>query len=180
MAEKWETLSSELAIEHPFLRVTMDAVLLPDGKVIEEWPTIHAGDYVNMLVVNGEGDALIIEGYKHGMSKSTWQTIGGYLEEDEDPLSAAQRELLEETGLECRKWRHLSSFVVDANRYMGVAHFFLGYGPRKVCEPNSNDLEQQVLRWVSIKELKRALWDGRLGVMSYGANVALALLALDV
>lgn len=106
--------------------------------------------------------------------------IGGYLEEDEDPLSAAQRELLEEAGLECRKWRHLSSFIIDANRRMGVAHFFLGYDPRKVCEPNSGDLEKQTLKWVSIKELKHALWDGRLGVMSYGANVAMALLALDV
>ena len=178
MEEKWETISSELAIEHPFLRVTMDVVRLPDGQIIEDWPTVQTGDYVNVLVVDGEGSALIIEGYKHGTGKSTWQTIGGYLEPDEDPYSAAQRELLEEAGLECGKWRHLSSFVIDANRKMGVAHFFLGYGPIKVAEPNSGDLEAQQLKWVSLQELKRALWDGRLGVLSYGSNVALALLAL--
>ncbi len=179
MTNKWETLSSESAIDHPFLKVTMDTVLLPGGKVIEDWPTVHAGDYVNVLVVESDGKALIAEGYRHGGKRVTWQTIGGYLEKGEDPLSAAQRELLEEAGMECRQWRHLSSFVVDANRHVGTGHFFLGFGPKEVQEPDSGDLEAYTLKWVSVVELKRALWDGRLNVMSYGVNVAMALLALS-
>ena len=178
MYDKWETLSSESAIEHPFLRVTMDTVLLPDGTVIDDWPTVHAGDYVNVMVVNSDGEALIAEGYRHGSGRVTWQTVGGYLEKDEDPYTAAQRELREEAGLECRQWRHLSSFVVDANRHVGTGHFFLGYGPTKVCEIDSGDLEEYTLKWVPIDALKRALWDGRLNIMSYGVNVALGLLAL--
>ena len=178
-SEKWELLSSELAINHPYVRVTMDTVRLPDGRVIEEWPTVHCRDYVNIVVINTNGEALILEGYKHGVGRNTWQVVGGYLEEDEDPFSAAQRELLEETGLECAHWRHLSSFVIDANRHVGTAHFFLGYGTKQVAEIASGDLEAYTLRWVSPRELKRALWDGRIGVIGYGVNIALALLALD-
>lgn len=179
MSDKWQTLSSESAIDHPFLRVTMDTVLLPDGTVIPDWPTVHAGDYVNIFVVNSSGEALILEGYKHGSGRVTWQTVGGYIERGEDPYTAAQRELLEEAGLACRQWRHLSSFVVDANRHVGTGHFFIGYGPESVAAPDSGDLEAYELKWVPIVELKRALWDGRLNVMSYGVNVALALIALD-
>lgn len=179
MIEQWETLSQELAIEHPFLRVTMDTVRLPDGQVIADWPTVHAGDYVNVLVVNSDGEGLVLEGYKHGIKRQTWQTVGGLIDEGEDPYSAVQRELLEETGLECRQWRHLSSFVVDANRHVGTGHFFLGYGPNKVQEAKSGDLEAYEMRWISAKELKHGLWDGRFGGMSYGINVALALIALN-
>lgn len=179
MSDKWETLSSELAIEHPFLRVTMDTVRLPNGEVIDDWPTVHAGDYVNVLVVNSDGQGLVLEGYKHGIQRCTWQTVGGLIEDGEDPFSAVQRELLEETGLECRQWRHLSSFVVDANRHVGTGHFFLGYGPIQVKEPDSGDLEPYELKWISAQQLRHGLWDGRFGGMSYGINVALALIALN-
>ena len=176
---KWETISSELAIEHPFLRVTMNTVLLPDGQIIDQWPIVDARDYVNALIINGDGEGLVLEGYKHGHGRITWQTIGGYLEKDEDPFTAIQRELLEEAGLTCRRWKHLSSFVVDANRRVGVGHFFLGYGPVKVAEPDSGDLEPYTPKWVNVNVLKQALWDGRIGIMSHGINVALALLALE-
>ncbi|HFC11330.1 MAG TPA: NUDIX hydrolase [Anaerolineae bacterium] len=178
MNGKWQTLSSESAIEHPSLRVTMDTVLLPSGEVIADWPTVHAGDYVNVLVVNSEGNALIAEGYRHGSGRVTWQTIGGYIGKDEDPYTAAQRELRTEAGLECSQWRHLNSFVVDAHRHVGTGHFFIAYNPKDVKQGKHDHPETSILKWVSVVELKHALWDGRLNVMSYGVNVALALLAL--
>ena len=178
MDGKWQTLSSESAIEHPFLRVTMDTVLLPSGEVIADWPTVHAGDFVNVLVVNSEGQALIAEGYRHGGGRVTWQTIGGYIGKDEDPYTAAQRELREDAGLECSQWRHLNSFVVDAHRHVGTGHFFIAYNPKKNNLADNIRSDAYTLRWVSVVELKHALWDGRLNVMSYGVNVALALLAL--
>lgn len=176
--ESWQVLGSEPVIEHPFLKVSVQQVRLPDGRVIPDWHIVHTRDYVNVFVLNEAGQALILVGYKHGLGKSSWQVVGGYVEDEEDPLRTAQRELLEETGYASDDWRHLGSFVVDANRHVGKGHFFLARDARPVARPDHDDLEGFEVRWVSLEEVGAALRDGRVGIISYGVNIALALLAL--
>ncbi|MDX1686399.1 MAG: NUDIX hydrolase [Candidatus Promineifilaceae bacterium] len=157
----------------------MEEVSLPDGKVISDWPIVDARDYVNAVVFDEQGRALILDGYKHGMRRCGWQVVGGYVETDENPLRAVERELLEETGYKAEEWRYLGSFVVDPNRRVGVGHFFLALNARAVSEPANGDLEESTLRLVSFDELRYALVDGRLGVISYALNVMLAFMALE-
>lgn len=176
---EWEVLSSKPVFDHPFVQVTMEEVSLPDGKVIADWPIIDARDYVNAVVFDEEGRVLILDGYKHGMRRCGWQVVGGYIEPGENPLRAIERELLEETGYKAEEWRYLGSFVVDANRRVGVGHFFLALNARSVTEPANGDLEEASLRLVSFDELRYALIDGRLGVISYALNVLLAFMALE-
>jgi len=176
---EWQVLSSEPVFDHPFLKVTMEEVSLPDGKVITDWPIVDARDYVNAVVFDEQGQALILDGYKHGMRRCGWQVVGGYVETGENPLRAIERELLEETGYKAEEWRYLGSFVVDANRRVGVGHFFLALNASAVAEHTNADLEESSLRLVSFDELRYALVDGRLGVISYALNVMLAFMALE-
>ncbi len=174
--ETWEILSSKVALNQPpFLRVEMEHVRLPDGREIEEWPIVDARDYVNAVVLNEAGQVMVLEGYKHGLRASSWQVMGGYLEEGEDPLDAVKREMLEETGYASDHWEKLGSFVVDANRRVGTGHFYLAHKARLDTQPSHDDLEGFVIKWVSIAELKQALFDGRIALMAYAVNIALAL-----
>ena len=176
--ETWEILSTKTALNTPpFLKVEMEHVRLPDGREIQEWPIVDARDYVNAVVLNEAAQVMILEGYKHGLRKSSWQVMGGYLEEGENPLEAAKRELLEETGYSSDHWQELGSYVIDANRRVGVGHFYLARDARQTSQPNSDDLEQIEVKWVSQAEITQALYDGRIAAMSHAANVALALLA---
>ncbi len=176
MANKsWKVITSKQIVDNPYTQVFMQSIELPDGRLIEDWPIIQALDYVNAVVLNSENEALILEGYKHGLGRSSWQVVGGYLEPDEEPLAAVMRELLEETGYASEHWNHLGSFIVDANRRVGEGHFFLARNARKVTEPSHDDLEHFDLGWVSVDELKLALADGRIGVLSYAINISLAL-----
>ncbi|MCB8946207.1 MAG: NUDIX hydrolase [Ardenticatenaceae bacterium] len=177
--ENWRVLQKEVALEHPFVNISMEKVRLPDGQVIDDWPKIYTRDYVNALVLNEAGEAMIIEGYKHGSGWSSWQMVGGYLEEGEDPYTAIQRELLEETGYSCTNWRYLGSYTIDANRHVGIGHFFYASGAKLIAPPNHDDLEAFTVNWVSVEDLKYALLDGRIGVISYATNVALALLMIQ-
>ncbi|MCP4362104.1 MAG: NUDIX hydrolase [Chloroflexi bacterium] len=175
---KWEVLRSELIFEHPFITVSMEQVLLPNGRLIPDWPKIHTNDYVNALVINKDGEALIFEGYRHGTGRVTWQLMGGYIETGEDPLTAVQRELLEESGYSASEWTYLGSFIVDPNRHIGVGHLFCAQNALPKTMPNNDDLEESVIRWVPLKDLRHALIDGRLAAMSYATTVSLALLTI--
>lgn len=177
-SKEWKVTSSEKIIDHPYISLSMQNIELPDGRQIKDWPMVHPLDFANALVLNAAGEALVLEGYKHGLGKSTWQVLGGYLEPGERPLEAIQRELLEETGCVAEEWQELGSFVVDANRHMGNGYFFLAKNARVIAEPAHDDLEDFKIHWVSLEDLESALFEGRFGVMTYGINIALALLAL--
>lgn len=176
--EQWDVLSKEMVLDTPYLKVEMERVRLGDGRIIEQWPIVDVRDYVNALVLNEAGEAMIIEGYKHGLGRSSWQVVGGYLEKGEEPLAAVRRELREETGYESQEWQHLGSFVVDANRRVATGHFYLARNARPVQEPDHDDLETFTIRWVSLDELKRAVGDGRVAIISYAVNIALGLLVI--
>ncbi len=176
--ERWDVLGTKMVLQHPFLSVEMERVRLPDGRVIEDWPIVQTRDYVNVVVVNEAGEIMILEGYKHGLGRSSWQVPGGYLEAGEEPLAAAWRELMEETGYASEEWRPLGSFVVDANRRIGVGHFFLALNARQIAAPTHDDLEGFAVKWVGVSEVKQALLDGRVGIISYATNLALVLMVL--
>jgi len=57
---------------------------------------------------------------KYAVTGTTLAPVGGYLEPGENPLSAARRELLEETGHESDHWTTLGSYVVEGNRGCGT------------------------------------------------------------
>ena len=180
MSQPWRTRSRRTLLDlHPWLSVERHVVELPDGRVIEDWPWVVGREYVNVLAVNEDGLFLLFRQTKYAVEGTTLAPVGGYLEEGEDPLVAARRELLEETGHEAPDWRPLGRYVVDGNRGAGVGHLFLARGARQVTQPDPDDLEEQELLTLTRPELEAALLAGELKVMSWATVVALALVALD-
>ena len=173
--QSWKVVKTKQIVDNPYTQVFMQSIELPDGRLIEDWPIIQALDYVNGVVLNSDNEVMILEGYKHGLGRSSWQVVGGYLEPDEEPSAAVKRELLEETGYASGHWNHLGSYIVDANRRVGEGHFFLARNAIKVAEPSHDDLEYFDLRWIPLDTMKEALRDGRVGILSYAINISLAL-----
>lgn len=175
--QTWKTLARRTVLQHShFLTVEYHTVELPDGRVIQDWPWLITPDYVNVLAQTAEGDYLCFRQVKYGVEGTTLAPVGGYLEPGEEPLSAAQRELLEETGYEATEWIDLGAYRVDANRGAGMGYLFLARGARRVAEPHADDLEEQHLLHLSGSELAAGLAAGEFKVLSWAMTVAQALL----
>ena len=178
--ETWRTLARRTILAYSkFLRVEEHLVELPDGQRIDDWPWVVTPDYVNVVAITEAGDFLCFRQTKYAIPGVTMAIVGGYLEPGEEPLAAAQRELLEETGYADGAWRSLGSFVVDANRGCGTAYFYLARGVRPVAAPDADDLEEQELLLLSRAEIEAALAANAFTGLPYAATVALALLALE-
>ena len=174
--DSWKTLSRETVLDRgKFLRVEDHTVQLPDGRVIEQWPWVISPDFINVLAVTEAGEFLLFHQVKYAVEGEALATIGGFLEPGEEPLAAARRELLEETGYEAREWIELGQYRVDANRGAGTAHFFLALHAHQVTERDADDLEEQHLLLLTRAELEAALDTGQFKALPWAAIVALAL-----
>jgi ADP-ribose pyrophosphatase len=175
--EPWKTLKREEVLNFsPFLKVEDHTVGLPDGEVIEHWAWVVSPDYVNVAVITTDGAYLLFRQTKYSVKSTTLAPVGGYIEPGEEPLAAAKRELLEETGYVADSWENLGEFAVDGNRGNGIAHFFLAREAHQVTEPDADDLEEQELLLLSRAEVEAAVARGAFKVLPWQAVMALALL----
>ncbi len=162
-----------------YLVVENHSVELPDGRVIPDWPWIITPDYINVVVVTEDGRFPVFRQTKYSVEGVTLAPVGGYIDPGEEPLAAAKRELMEETGYEAADWTHMGTFAVDGNRGAGTAHLFLARGARRIADVESDDVEDQELLLLDRDELEAALDAGEFKVLAWAANVALALRHID-
>ena len=95
----WQTIKSQIIIKDlPWLKVSVEHVLLPNGKEIDNFYQIHLPEYAVIVAQTQEGLIVMERQYKHAIGKIILNLPAGYLNLNESPLACAQRELLEETG----------------------------------------------------------------------------------
>jgi ADP-ribose pyrophosphatase len=178
--ERWLTRRREIVLdERPWLVVERHTVELPDGRVIPDWPWVITQDYVNVVAVTEDNLFLCFRQTKYGLDGETLAIVGGYLNDGESPLAAAQRELREETGYAAGEWIDLGHYRVDPNRGVATGHLFLARRARWVGAVASDDLEEQELIRLALPEVKAALLAGEFKVMAWTAAVALSLRHLE-
>ena len=159
--QSWKTIKRDTILNfNKFLSIEAHTVELPNGRIIDNWPWIVTPDFVNVVAVDENGRFLIFRQTKYAIDGASFAPIGGYLEPGEEPLQAAQRELLEETGYTANNWHYLGSYAVDGNRGVGKAHFFLAQNAQPTTEINADDLEEQELLFLTHEEVSAALTSG--------------------
>jgi len=172
----WKTLSKKSILPYSkFLHVEEHVIELPDGRIIKDWPWVVTPDYINVAVVTTEKKFLCMRQFKYSAQATILAPVGGYLEPGEEPLEAAKRETLEETGYAAPDWHFFGSYPVDGNRGCGTAHLFLAQQAYKVAEPDADDLEEQQLLQLSHADVEKAVVNGEFKIMAWQMVMVMAL-----
>ena len=162
----------------PWLEVFRETIELPDGRLVDDFYSIEAQDFVVVVALTPSAEVVVENLYRHGSGRVTWALPAGYVHPGEGPVESAIRELREETGCEASDWVALGRFIVDGNRGCGWCNCFLAQGAKRVGEPDSDDLAEvdvSIVPWSRLLELLAA---GEIDELASAAAIGLAVIRL--
>jgi ADP-ribose pyrophosphatase len=161
-------LSSRIAYQGPVFHVTTDEVEEPGGVRARRDVIRHSGSIVVLAVDDSasklrkiEPRILLERQYRHAAQSMMWELPAGRIDDGETALTAAKRELLEETGYSARQWKRILHFYVSPGFLDETMTIYLARG-LKVGEAQPEADERIAVKFFPLSEAKRMALHGRI------------------
>jgi ADP-ribose pyrophosphatase len=134
----WKILESY----HLHKNVRIDKCELPDGKVIEGF-VLEYGDWATIVALTRDQEVVLVRQYRHGAQKVILELPGGAMEAgDANPMDAARRELLEETGYTSNTFIQIGCVSPNPANQTNLIYSFLALDAEKVGSQNLDETEE--------------------------------------
>ncbi|GCE11110.1 NUDIX hydrolase [Tengunoibacter tsumagoiensis] len=175
----WEVLATRQVLDTPYLKIRSEHLSLPDGSVLSDYYIIENRGWVGVVPITEDGRFLINRQYKHGIGLEVVEFPAGGIDEHEaDPLLAANRELMEETGYsaEPTKIEFLAHMLANPTSAETRIWWYLARDVRKTGEKKIDPAEVIDNMLVTPAELLQLIHSGEFSVQG---QIAAAYMALE-
>jgi ADP-ribose pyrophosphatase len=114
----WQVKSEKVAYDNPWINVTEYQVINPSGNPGIYGKVHFKNRAIGIVPLDTDLNTYLVGQYRFVLDEYSWEIPEGGGPLADDPLAAAKRELLEETGLTAKNWTevqrmHLSNSVSD-------------------------------------------------------------------
>ncbi len=157
------TSASRQVFAGKLLKVRVDEVALEGGRRTTREIVEHPGA-VAIVALRGEGEeqqVALVRQFRQAVEQFLVEIPAGTLEPGEEPLACAQRELLEETGLQARRWVHLQTFYTAPGFCTEKMWLYLAQDVQSVLESHTEDDERIEVCFYTRAQVKEMLRTGQ-------------------
>ena len=154
MDKKEKTITSEQIYKGQVVSLKKDKVLCPNGEESVREIITHRGGVGIFIKVD---DKFIIEKqFRYALGKEIYELPAGKLEADEEPLEAAKRECLEETGYKPLEMIHLGDMSPTCGYSTEIIHFY--YCSKSVKAERHLDSDEFIdIMYMSLEEIEKMI-----------------------
>lgn len=156
--KNWKTLNSIIVHRNPWYHIQKDDVIRPDGTHGEYFLLITGG--ASVFIVAQDGNKILLIGQERYTNKSfSWEVPGGN-SDGQDPLTAAKRELWEETGYEADVWEEIGfSYTMNG---VSTEKSYIFRATELIQKGDDERKEEGIteMKWVTLEEAKNMIKTG--------------------
>lgn len=120
----WTITQQRKIYRDPWVGLRRDEVIRPDGNP-GTYCVVDVKPGVCVLAIDDHGDAHLTEEFHYGVGRVTLEAVSGGIEQDEEPLRCAERELREELGILAGVWQMLGIIDPLTANVVSPTHLFL-------------------------------------------------------
>lgn len=176
----WETGEDRPLYHTPIFDVVSFDTVNPRNGVQAEFYGLRCPMWVNIIAVTEDHKLVMVRQFRHGSRTVELEIPAGLMEPGEDPVDAARRELLEETGYTpAAAGRILATFYPNASFQDNLCHAVLFDRVSLTHEAQPEALEALEVTTLSIPEIKTALRDGVIAHGTIAVSIFHYLLSLE-
>lgn len=169
----YEKLGSEMIYSGHIFSVEKVKLNLPDGRA-RSYDCINIQNAVTILPVDKQGNIYFVRQYRIGAEQQLLELPAGKIEDGEEALKTAEREIREETGMAAGKIESLGKFYVSPGYSTEFMYSFLATELYEApLDPDADEFLNLVK--IPLAEVKRMVQAGEL---QDGKTLATLLLAL--
>lgn len=151
-----KTVSKTTVLKNRFLELTKESYLKKNKEIAKDYYVINRANAVVIIAFvkatepkikskssNRNPKIILVRQYRHAVrSDKEYELPAGYIEKNESPLSAAKRELKEETGFTAKKFKKIGETYMNASLLKNCVHYFLALDAEKKFEQHLDPNEE--------------------------------------
>jgi len=173
----WRRIASNWIVRDRWMKLRADTCELGNGQIIDPYYVIEESDWVHVFAQDDDGKVLIVKQYRYAAEVDCAELPGGVVDAGEAPLTAAKRELEEETGYLATDWRKIGQVYANPARQTNSIHIFLAHGLSAQSEQRLDATEEIVAELASIADIKAMI---KQGTFSQSLHIASFYMSLEV
>jgi len=149
----WTVESSEFMGDFRIFTIEKVRARLESRGAVGHFFRVMPPDWVNIIALNSAGEIALIRQHRHGTNSIMLEIPGGMVDKGEQGLTAAVRELQEETGITAPNWQHIGRVHPNPAFQTNRCDTFLALNA-SVTDPIHEDEHEAIdLEWVPLQEL---------------------------
>ncbi len=163
MIEPWKLLGEKVAYDCGYFKVLVRQSASPLTGVEHPFYVFATHSWTNIVALTPERKVLLVNQFRHGKQDFSLEIPGGAVDaRDLQPLVAAKRELLEETGHEAAEWHLIGETYPNPAILDNSCYLYLALGARKVADLKLDDAEELEVSEVDLDAIPSMIRSGKI------------------
>ncbi|TVQ66360.1 MAG: NUDIX hydrolase [Balneolaceae bacterium] len=157
---RWDVLQDKKVFETPVFSLHQIDLIPENRDKTVPFYVLKAPEWINVIALTADEQIVLVEQYRAGIDAPSVEIPGGMTDPGEDPLTAAKRELLEETGYSSGHWTKIGITSSNPAILSNYTHLYLAESCEQTAEQMTDGNEDIAVHLLPFSHFLDLIRDG--------------------